>query len=97
MAGGKKAGAPKADPKDTAGRLGVALDRFLQQAVAADPDLDPAAVLSVLLRITAGRVAEIGEGAPSGEVLRALDLFIDQEREARGKTEPPPSDRPGAG
>lgn len=92
LAGGKRPDEPRPDENTPAGRLALKLDRFFQQEVAADPEVDDAIAMAVLLRLAAALVAEMGERAPTADVLRAFDVFIDQEREARSKrapTEPP--------
>lgn len=89
LTGGKRADdAPRTDESTPAGRLAVKLDRFFQHEVAADPEVDDAIAMAVLLRLAAALVAEMGERAPTADVLRAFDVFIDQEREARSKLAP---------
>ncbi len=97
LAGGKANKPPEAPNPDRtlpAGRLGAKLERFLQHEVASDPDLDQPTVLYVMLRLTAGLVVAMREEPPTDDILRAMDVFIGEEREARGKTLPPPPNGP---
>lgn len=70
-------------PDTPPARFAADLDAFIRQRCIVEPALGSMDVLAVMLQMSAALIAELN--APSEEALRALDVFIDREREARSK------------
>lgn len=71
------------------------IERWLLQAIAAlaeSPQVQASQfdVLQALCRVTA--FSSVAQGAPDGDVLQAMKVFMEREREALGLDKEPPTD-----